>query len=173
MCGRRTTSDARNPLYRQSPVRQTCGMQIEIEPARQPDVEAMLRAGEEFALNVYPAEECFLLDVSELDRSGVTVWVARRDGSALGMASLVTTGEFPELKRLFVHDHARGSGVAGRLLDAIENQARDAAAAAIRLETGDRSTAAVALYEKRGYRHIPRFGDYVDSASSVCMELTL
>ncbi|WP_268236635.1 hypothetical protein [Salinibacterium xinjiangense] len=36
-----------------------------------------------------------------------------------------------------------------------------------------RSTAAVALYEKRGYRHIPRFGDYVDSASSVCMELAL
>ena len=158
---------------------QTGGMQIEmqieieIEAARQPDVEAMLVAGEEFALSVYPVDECFLLDVSELEHPGVAVWVARRNGAALGMASLVTSGELPELKRLFVYDSARGSGVAGRLLAAIENQARDAAAAVIRLETGDRSTAAVALYEKRGYRHIPRFGDYVDSASSVCMELAL
>ena len=154
-------------------VRQSGEMQIEIEAARQPDVDAMLVAGEEFALSIYPVGECFLLDISELEHPGVAVWVARRDGVALGMASLVTSGELPELKRLFVYDSARGSGVAGLLLDAIENQARDAAAAVIRLETGDRSTAAVALYEKRGYRHIPRFGDYVDSASSVCMELAL
>jgi putative acetyltransferase len=148
-------------------------MQIEIEAARQPDVEAMLRAGEEFARSLYSEEECFMLDVAELERPGVTVWVARRDGVALGMASLVVGDEFPELKRLFVYDDARGGGVAGSLLDAVENHARDASARVIRLETGDRSTAAVALYEKRGYRHIPSFGDYVDSESSVCMELAL
>lgn len=89
------------------------------------------------------------------------------------MASFVTSGELPEVKRLSVYDGARGSGVASRLLDAIENQARDAAAAVIWLDTGDWSTAAVGPYEKRGYRHIPHFGDYVDSASSVCMELAL
>ncbi|MGV8895148.1 MAG: GNAT family N-acetyltransferase [Rhodoglobus sp.] len=148
-------------------------MQIAIEPARQPDVEEMLRAGEQFALSVYPAEECFMLDIGELDRPGVTVWVARRDGVALGMATLVMGRSFPELKRLFVYEHARGAGVAGDLLDVLEKHARDASAGVIRLETGDRSDAAVALYEKRGYRHIPRFGEYTDSASSVCMELTL
>ena len=148
-------------------------MQIEIEPARQPDVERILRAGELAALSIYPAEECFMLDMSELERPGVTVWVARREGVALGMASLMSGGDIPELKRLFVYDHARGAGVAGRLLDAVESKARDTSARLIRLETGNRSTAAVALYQKRGYRHIPRFGEYVDSASSVCMELTL
>ena len=89
------------------------------------------------------------------------------------MASLVMSDDLPELKRLFVYNSARGSGIAGRLLDAIENQARDAPAAVIRLETGDWPTAAVVLCEKRGYRHSPRFSDYVDSASSVCMELAL
>ncbi len=154
-------------------LRQTGRMQIAIEPARQPDVEEMLRAGEDVAASIYPAEECFLLDIGQLDQPGVTVWVARRDGAALGMATLVMGRTFPELKRLFVYEHARGAGVAGALLDAVEKHARDASAGVIRLETGDRSDAAIALYEKRGYRHIPRFGDYVDSASSVCMELTL
>ena len=148
-------------------------MEIAIEQARQPDVEAMLRAGEQVALSVYPGEECFLLDISELERPGVTVWVARRDGVALGMATLVMAREFPELKRLFVYEAARGAGLAGNLLDAVEKHARDASALVIRLETGNRSPAAVALYEKRGYQHIPRFGEYVGSASSVCMELTL
>lgn len=148
-------------------------MKIGIEPARQPEVEAMLRAGEQLALSAYPADECFLLDISELEQPGVTVWVARRNGIAQGMASLVIGREFPELKRLFVYEHARGAGLAGELLAAVEAHAREASASVIRLETGDRSAAAIALYEKRGYRHIARFGDYLDSASSVCMELTL
>lgn len=148
-------------------------MQIEIEHARQPDVEAMLLAGEQFALSVYPAEECFMLDIAELQQTGVTVWVARLGGAAQGMVALVTGHDVPELKRLFVYDAARGAGVAAQLLDAVEQYARDASAGVIRLETGDRSTAAIALYEKRGYRPIPRFGGYIGSASSVCMELTL
>lgn len=147
---------------------------IAIESPRQPEVEALLRAGERFALEIYPAEECFLLDVSELDRPEVTVFVARVDGVAVGMAALVEVGDgSAELKRLFVEDRVRGQGIAGQLLDAIEGRARDAALQVLRLETGDRSTAAIALYEKRGYRHIPRFGQYADSPSSVCMELVL
>ncbi len=89
------------------------------------------------------------------------------------MASLVVSGEHPELKRLFVSEDARGVGPAGNLLDAVEKHARDASARVIQLETGNLSDAAIALYEKRGYRHIPRFGGYVGSQSSVCMELKL
>uniref|UniRef100_UPI00286B7FC8 GNAT family N-acetyltransferase n=1 Tax=Salinibacterium sp. TaxID=1915057 RepID=UPI00286B7FC8 len=152
---------------------QSGGVPIAIEPARQPEVEAMLRAGEKFARSLYPADECFMLDIGELESPGVTVWVARRGGIAVGMASLVVSGEHPELKRLFVSEDARGVGPAGNLLDAVEKHARDASARVIQLETGNLSDAAIALYEKRGYRHIPRFGGYVGSQSSVCMELEL
>ncbi|WP_309617140.1 hypothetical protein [Salinibacterium sp.] len=48
-------------------------MPIAIEPARQPEVEAMLRAGEKFARALYPADECFMLDIGELESPGVTV----------------------------------------------------------------------------------------------------
>jgi putative acetyltransferase len=147
---------------------------VAIETARQPDVEALLRAGEAHARELYSEDECFLLDISELDRDPVTVFVARLDGDAVGMAALVEAGDgSAELKRLFVDDRARGTGVAGRLLDALEEHARDAGVRVIQLETGTLSLPAIALYEKRGYGHIPAFGQYIGSATSVCMEKPL
>lgn len=149
-------------------------MTIAIEPVRQPDVERLLGLGDEFALSLYPADECFLLDVAELEAPGVSVFVARADGAALGMAALVVKADgSAEVKRVFVEDRARGRGLAGELLEAVEQAARDAGVGVIQLETGPKSAAAIALYEKHGYRHIPLFGQYVGSESSVCMEKTL
>ncbi len=146
---------------------------IAIESPRNPGVAELLRGGEAFAESLYPAEENFILPLEALEKPGVTVFVARVDGAAVGMAALVIAESGAELKRMFVDPAARGQGLAGHLLDALEEHARDAGVTVIRLETGDRSDAALALYEKRGYVHIPRFGEYVDSASSICMQLTL
>jgi putative acetyltransferase len=146
---------------------------IEIESPRNHGIAELLRDGAAFAESLYPGEENFILPIEELEKPGVTVFVARVDGRALGMAALVVSPSGAELKRLFVDGAARGQGLAGGLLDAVEGHARDAGVAVIRLETGNRSDAAIALYERRGYAHIPRFGPYVGSASSVCMALTL
>ena len=154
-------------------------MTVAIEPARQPDIERLLELGEVFARSLYPPEECFLLDVSELDRPEVTVFVARVDSSApgsdaMGMAALVDGRDgSAELKRLFIEDRARGRGLARELLAAVEEAARASGATVIRLETGPRSDAALALYRSSGYRDIPLFGQYIGSASSVCMEKVL
>ena len=145
------------------------------EDPRQPEVEAMLRAGEAFARGLYSAEECFLLPVEQLAQPGTAVLVARDgSGAALGMVALVEhepgTGE---LKRLFVDDAARGGGVADVLLDALEQAARERSIRTLRLETGTRSDAALRFYARRGYERIPAFGPYVGSATSVCMERVL
>lgn len=149
-------------------------MTIAIEPARQDSVERLLRLGEDFALSLYPAEECFMLPLSDLEKPGVTVFIARVDGEAVGMAALVGKEDgSAELKRLFVEDRARGRGLAAGLLARVEGHALAAGVGVIRLETGTRSDAAIALYETRGYTHIPPFGEYIGSASSVCMEKAL
>lgn len=147
---------------------------VAIEPARQPDVEKLLRVGEEFALSLYPPESCYLLDVGELEHPDVTVFVARVDGEARGMAALVDKRDgSAELKRLFIDDAARGLGLARQLLERIEEFGGAAGAHLIQLETGPRSFAAIALYESSGYRRIPNFGQYVDDPHSVCMEKEL
>jgi hypothetical protein len=78
-----------------------------------------------------------------------------------------------ELKRVFVTAAARGLGVGRALLGAAEERARELGATTMRLETGLPQTAAIALYERAGYRHVPRFGPYVEDPTSVCMERDL
>jgi putative acetyltransferase len=141
---------------------------IRPEPPRQPDIEELLRLSDEFAFSLYPADSCYLLDVAELERPGVTVFVARLDGRALGIAALVLGDAGAELKRMFVHEDARGKGVARGLLAAVEDAAVAAGVDELRLETGPLQHAAIALYERAGYARIPNFGPYVGDGFSVC-----
>jgi putative acetyltransferase len=143
---------------------------IAVEAPRSPDVEQLLRLGDEFTFALYPADSCYLLDVSELERPGVTVLVGRdTDGRALGMVALVAgSNGTAELKRMFVHEDARGRGLASALLSEVEGFARDTDVTTIRLETGPKQDAAIALYERRGYTRIPNFGQYVGDPHSIC-----
>ncbi|MGO4536439.1 GNAT family N-acetyltransferase [Leifsonia sp. 2MCAF36] len=144
--------------------------EIRPEPPRQPDVEALLRLSDDFALGLYPPESCYLLDVGELEKPGVTLFVARTDGRALGIAALVVSeaASYAELKRMFVHEDARGRGLARGLLATVEAAAAEAGIAELRLETGTLHHAAIALYERAGYERIPNFGDYVGGRHSIC-----
>lgn len=147
---------------------------VTIEPPRQPEIEELLRLSDEFALSLYPPESCYMLDVAELEVPEVTVFVARVDGEALGMAALVDrSAGTSELKRMFVHDRARGKGVASAIMAAIERHALEVDASIIQLETGPKQPEAIALYEKHGFRIIPNFGQYIGDESSVCMQKDL
>ena len=144
------------------------------ESPRRDDVLPLLRQADEYALALYPAESYHSLDVAALERPGVAFLVARDDGRALGTAAVVDGGDgSAELKRVFVTDAARGLGVGRALLAAAEATAREAGASLMRLETGLPQTAAIALYERAGYRHVPRFGPYAADPTSVCMERDL
>ncbi len=78
-------------------------------------------------------------------------------GSALVRAALVSVLERPcedgtlLMDGIFVQDHARGQGVGGALLQAIEDHARAEGLARVRLGVIDTNPRAKALYERRGY----------------------
>jgi len=147
---------------------------VTIEAPRQPEVLELLTLSDEYALSLYPADSCYMLDVGDLERPDVAVFVARENGEALGMGALVDRGDgSAELKRMFVHDRARGRGIARGVLSAIEAHARAAGIRVIQLETGPKQLAAIALYERHGYARIPNFGQYVGDEFSVCMEKSL
>ena len=144
---------------------------IGVEAPRQPELLELMRQGDEFTLALYPPESSHLLGVEELERPGVTVFVARDQGEAVGMAALVERGDgTAELKRMFVPPVARGRGIAGDLIRAIEAFAADAAIRLIQLETGPLQDSAIRLYERSGYLLIPNFGKYAGDDNSVCYE---
>jgi GNAT superfamily N-acetyltransferase len=74
-----------------------------------------------------------------------------------------------EIKRMFVVPALRGQGIAGRVLAALEDEARALGVERLVLETGVRQPDAIALYRRFGFADIPAFGEYIGSALSVCM----
>jgi GNAT superfamily N-acetyltransferase len=151
------------------------GFSIRTADLAAPGVRELVEAADAYGLSIYPPENYHALDPEEFDRDEVTLLVARDDaGDALGMAALVDAGDgYGELKRMFVHDAARGRGVGAALLEAVESRAAGLGILTLRLETGDPQVAAIALYERAGYVRIPAFGAYVDDPTSVCMEKSL
>jgi putative acetyltransferase len=144
---------------------------VGVEPPRQPELLELMRQGDEFTLSLYPPESCHLLGVEELEVPGVTVFVARDEDSAAGMAALVDRGDgTAELKRMFVPEAARGRGIAADLLRAIEQVATGRNIHLVQLETGPLQGAAIHVYERAGYALIPNFGKYVGDPNSVCYE---
>lgn len=130
--------------------------------------------GSEAALReVYTADECFTFTAEELDRPEVDFLVARKDGAAVGCVAMVRCDGYAEVKRLYVPQTARGLGIAKALMDKLEARARAAGLTRLRLETGPKLAAAVALYAARGYAECDRFGDYEDHPASRFMEKRL
>ena len=78
-----------------------------------------------------------------------------------------------EVKRMYVEPAVRGRGLSKLLLSALEDAARRMGYIALRLETGDRQSEAVRLYESAGYRRIEPFGIYLHSPRSICFEKRL
>jgi GNAT superfamily N-acetyltransferase len=62
-----------------------------------------------------------------------------------------------EIKRMFVVPAARGQGLAGELLTALEDAARALGYARVRLDTGAKQPRAERLYRRAGYAEIPDY----------------
>ncbi len=147
---------------------------IAVEPPDTPDVIELIRLGDEFGLALYPAASYYGLPLERLRHADVTFFVARDAERAVGTAALVDRGDGSgELKRMFVHESARGLGIASTLLVEIERAARASGISVLQLETGPKQPEAIALYEKYGYAWIPNFGHYVGDEDSYCMEKAL
>jgi GNAT superfamily N-acetyltransferase len=81
--------------------------------------------------------------------------VAYADGRPVGCGGFKKIDEqHGEIKRLYVAPGARQSGIARLLLGGLEQRAREAGYAAVRLDTGARQPEALALFRSRGYNDI-------------------
>lgn len=143
------------------------------ESPDQAPVRALLAAGDEYAASLYPAESNHGSGVSELQQPNATFLVARLDGEVVGTAAFLAKDGYAEIKRMFVHDRARGLKLGKRLLQALEDRALQMGLTVMRLETGVSQPEALGLYRKAGYEEIGPFGTYRADPLSVFMEKLL
>lgn len=86
-------------------------------------------------------------------------FVAECGGEVLGGAGYAECSAFEdcaELQKLYLSDSAKGKGLGRRLMETVEDRARQAGYRRLYLETHSILDAAIRLYEQRGYRSIDR-----------------
>jgi DNA-binding MarR family transcriptional regulator/GNAT superfamily N-acetyltransferase len=64
-----------------------------------------------------------------------------------------------DIKRVWLDPRVRGAGLAGRLMDRLEETARALGCHTARLETNEALTEAIAMYRRRGYVEVEPFND--------------
>lgn len=99
------------------------------------------------------------------------VMVAYENGIAVGCGAIKEYApSMMEVKRMYTSPTCRRKGVAGKVLDALEQWAAELGYEKCILETGRRQVEAVQFYPKKGYQVISNYGQYINMANSVCFE---
>jgi putative acetyltransferase len=110
----------------------------------------------------YDAHQRHGLSLEQLFAPDLRFFVARRDGLAAGCGGVAFFGDYAEVKRMYTRPTARGRGLAKAMLRRIEDEARTVGLRVLRLETGNRQTEAIGLYERMGFRPCGPFGLYAE-----------
>ena len=102
------------------------------------------------------------------------VLIAYINGKPVGCAGLKKHSDSDvEIKRVWVEPEARGKKIASRMLNLIEEKARQMNYKRAILQTRPVMTDAVGLYEKRGYSLIENYPPYDRLEGAICMALVL
>jgi len=137
-------------------------VRIAIEDPATPDArwcfeQYFAELNERFATGFNPALS-IPADAQELRQPAGILLIARLGDRPVGCGALKFHGDAPaELKRMWIAPAARGLGLGRRLLSELERFAGEAGATAIRLETNQALSEAIALYRRSGYCEVEAF----------------
>ena len=154
------------------------GLRIERITTATDDVRLLIGELDQVLAAEYLPEQRHGLALEALFQTQVRFFLARLNGAAIGCGGMALFDDFAEVKRVYVREAARGRGVAQALLTRIEMETRVARFVVLRLETGERQTAALRFYARAGFRPCAAFGDYATMppeaiATSIFMEKRL
>ncbi|WP_033435210.1 GNAT family N-acetyltransferase [Saccharothrix syringae] len=106
----------------------------------------------------------------------ISVFLIARDagGDATGCGALRLLGDGgAEIKRMYVIPEARGTGVATRVLRALEDHARRHGTGSVVLSAGVEQPDAIRFYERESYQPIDGCGPYFGEPPARCLTLEL
>ena len=134
--------------------------------AAQPLIDAL----DDYQAALYPPESNHLDPADELLKAHVQFLGAFEADELVGIGAVKLLDGYGELKRMYVSRAARGRGIGGQILRALEAIVEGAGLNRVRLETGIYQPEAIALYRHSGYTEIEPFGDYRPDPLSLFME---
>jgi putative acetyltransferase len=151
-------------------------LRIERDDPARGDVQELLAGHLADMFATSPADSVHALAPAALSSPAITFWTARQGTEVLGCGALKELGPGEgEIKSMRTAAHARGRGIAGRLLARILAEARDNGYTRLFLETGSQEFFAPArrLYLRHGFQECAPFAGYVPDPNSVFMSRDL
>ncbi|MBY6154495.1 GNAT family N-acetyltransferase [Vannielia litorea] len=148
-------------------------IEVTVGDPRHPEATALLKQSHALMERLFPPEDNFFLDIHALAGPDIVFFIAQDAGRVVGTGALAVKAGYGEVKSMFTDEAARGQGVAGKVLAAIEAEARARGLGWLRLETGNLLEAAHRVYRAAGFTERGPFGAYPDAASSLFMEKRL
>ena len=142
------------------PVSKSAEIDIERITTATDDVRLLIGELDQVLAAEYLPEQRHGLALDALFQPHIRFFLARLNGAAMGCGGMALFDDFVEVKRMYVRETVRGRGVAQALLTRIETEARAAGFVVLRLETGERQTAALRFYTRAGFRACAAFGAY-------------
>ncbi|GAB4388967.1 GNAT family N-acetyltransferase [Albidovulum sp.] len=119
-----------------------------------------------------PPQSIHMMEAAALAAPGIRFFAMHDGARAVGMGALKPLdATHAEIKSMHVLAEMRGAGLARRMLDFLEAEARRAGYRRLSLETGSQPAfgAARRLYERAGFEICAPFGDYREDPNSVFM----
>ena len=139
-----------------------------------PDAIQLIDELESVLEPLYPKTSRHGLSVEKLIAEGVHFFVIRADGEPAGCGGVkFYSGDYAEVKRMYVRPGFRGKGFAWLMLDHLAETTLSQGVAMLRLETGIHQYDAIRLYEAWGFRRIGPFGEYRPDPLSLFFEKRL
>ncbi len=153
-------------------------MHLSIERAdfSHPELATFLQAHLDDLAPTSPKESQHALDLLGLRVPDVRLWVAYLNKEIVGTGALAPVEPcHEEIKSMRTRPDRRGSGIAARILDRLQLDARERGISRISLETGSMEffAPARALYAKAGFVPCRPFGTYTEDPNSVFLMKTL
>lgn len=136
-------------------------IEISLERPDSDDARALIAELEAYLIPLSPPESRHGYSVEKLITEDVPFFIIRQNGTPVGCGGVKLFGtDYAEIKRMYVRPQFRGLGFAKLMLDHLADYARRRGVPILRLETGIAQQAAIAFYERSGFRSIPPFGEY-------------
>ncbi|GAA1213695.1 GNAT family N-acetyltransferase [Streptomyces rhizosphaericus] len=132
---------------------------VSATPYEHPDARRLTQALRAEQLELYGfADDPDTTPEAEFDPPRGLFLIARIGENPVGCGGIRFLDEHTaEIKRMYVADQARSHGIGRYLLEHLELHAVSRGATRIMLETGQRNTAALALYHRTGYVSCPSY----------------
>ena len=136
------------------------------------DFQNLTRQFDEFLIGIDGEERDFFAQFNNIYIKNVVV--AYENEEAVGCGAFKEyEPNVAEIKRMFVNPNHRNKGIAKMILNELINWSQQENYTSAILETADKLKPAIKLYKSFGFEIIPKYGQYINSASSVCMKKIL